>query len=262
MLEKRVVVCLDVRDGKVTKGVKFKGNQDIGDPVQMARQYYEEGADELVFYDITASSENRGIMIEVVRKVAEQIFIPFAVGGGIKDLEDMKRVILAGAEKVSVNSQAVKNPGIIEEGAAHFGSQAIVLGMDVLADGSFPSGYRIVINGGRTLTDLDALEWARTAERLGAGEIVVNSIDTDGVRQGYEVKLTRLIAEAVGVPVVASGGAGKPEHLARVLGEGKADAALVASMVHYGDYKILDIKKKLAEERIPVRMDWGFDPLA
>jgi len=254
MLQKRVIVCLDVRDGKTTKGVRFKGNVDIGDPVEMARDYYLNGVDELVFYDITASSERRGIMIEVVERVAECIFIPFAVGGGISSLKEMRAVILAGADKVSVNSQAVKNPGIIEEGAGVFGSQCIVLGMDAKSDSRMPSGYRVFINGGRTETELDALEWAKQAERLGAGEIVLNSIDADGTRDGYELTLTRRISEAVGVPVVASGGAGTPEHLVAVFRDGRADAALVASMVHYGDYTVQTIKEVLRSAHIPVRL--------
>ena len=259
MLEKRVVVCLDVRDGKTTKGVRFKGNVDIGDPVEMAKAYYDEGVDELVFYDITASAERRGIMIEVVRKVAEKIFIPFSVGGGIGSVEDMKAVLLAGAEKVSVNSQAVRNPRIIEEGAAAFGSQCIVLGMDAARDDSMPNGYRVFVDGLRTKTPLDALEWAIEAEKLGAGEIVLNSIDADGTRDGYECEVTRLLSEAVNIPVVASGGAGKPEHLAEVLTEGKADAALIASMVHYGDFTIPEIKAHLRARGIPVRTDTGID---
>ena len=253
MLQKRVIVCLDVRDGKTTKGIKFEGNVDIGDPVEMARTYYEQGVDELVFYDITASSEGRGIMIDVVRRVAEQIFIPFSVGGGIGSLDDMRAVLLAGAEKVSVNSQAVRNPSIITEGAERFGNQAIVLGMDALADSTMPCGYRVVINGGRVKTDLDALEWARRAVELGAGEIVVNSIDADGMRSGYELDVTRLISEGVEVPVVASGGAGTPQHVVEVFERGAADAALVASMVHYGDYSIAQIKDAVASSGIPVR---------
>ena len=253
MLEKRVIVCLDVRDGKTTKGIKFQGNVDIGDPVEMARTYYEAGVDELVFYDITASAERRGIMLDVVRRVARQIFIPFSVGGGIGSIEDMRAVLLAGAEKVSVNSQAVRNPAIITEGAERFGNQAVVLGMDALADPRMPSGYRVVINGGRVKTDLDALEWAREAVRLGAGEIVVNSIDADGTRDGYELTVTRMIAEGVGVPVVASGGAGTPAHLVDVFQKGAADAALVASMVHYGDYTVDQIKDAIAAGGIPVR---------
>ncbi len=254
MLTKRIIICLDVRDGKTTKGIKFKGNVDIGDPVEMAKLYYEQGVDELVFYDITASSEDRKIMIDVVRNVAEQIFIPFSVGGGIASVSDMRQVLLAGAEKISVNSQAVKNPDIINEGARRFGNQCIVLGMDALADASMPSGYRVVINGGRTPTDKDALVWAEEAEERGAGEIVLNSIDADGTREGYELTVTRMISEAVGIPVVASGGAGKPEHLADVLTDGRADAALIASMVHYGDYGISEIKNYLSSRKVPVRM--------
>jgi imidazole glycerol-phosphate synthase subunit HisF len=256
MFQKRVIVCLDVRDGKTTKGVKFKGNVDIGDPVSMAREYYESGADELVFYDITASAEGRGIMIDVVRRVAEQIFVPFSVGGGLGSLDDLRAVLLAGAEKVSLNSQAVKNPGIIDAGARQFGDQCIVLGMDAQRDSKMPSGYRVYINGGRVATDRDALEWAREAVDRGAGEIVVNSIDADGTKDGYEIVLTRLISTSVGVPVVASGGAGTPEHLRAVLTEGRADAALVASMVHFGEYRIPEIKKYLTENAIPVRLDY------
>ena len=253
MLQKRIIVCLDVRDGKTTKGIKFKGNVDIGDPVEMAREYYDQGVDELVFYDITASHEKRGVMIDVVRRVAEQIFIPFCVGGGLGSVEDIREVLLAGAEKVSLNSQAVRKPGIIEEGAARFGRQCIVLGMDAARDEEMPSGYRVVINGGRVATELDALSWAKEAERIGAGEIVLNSIDADGTKEGYELNLTRMISEAVSIPVVASGGAGKPAQLKAVLGEGKADAALIASMVHYGDYSLPEIKQYLSDHGIPVR---------
>ncbi len=256
MYKKRVVVCLDVKNGRTTKGIKFKNNVDIGNPVSMAKKYYEEGADELVFYDITASSEDRGIIIDVVKDVAKQVFIPLCVGGGIKSIEDIRKVIDAGAEKISLNSQAVKNPAIITEGAKVFGSQCIVLGMDVKADKDFPSGYKIVINGGRENTNLDALEWAKRGENLGAGEIVLNSIDTDGVCNGYEIKLTKLISENVGIPVVASGGAGEPKHLTQVLKEGKADAALIASIVHYGNYTIRDIKKELEKSGISVRNDF------
>lgn len=254
MLKKRIIVCLDVRDGKTTKGIKFKGNVDIGDPVEMAERYYEAGVDELVFYDITASAEKRGIMIDVVEKVASRIFIPFSVGGGISCVDDMRRVLLAGAEKISVNSQAVKNPSIIEEGASIFGKQCIVLGMDAARDPEMPSGYRVVINGGRTPTELDALAWAKKAVDLGAGELVLNSIDADGTKNGYELNLTRMISDNVSVPVVASGGAGKPEHLRDVFIHGNADAALIASMVHYGDYTIEGIKKYLAGEKVDIRL--------
>ena len=256
MLKKRVIVCLDVRDGKTTKGIKFKGNIDIGDPVEMAEKYYNEGVDELVFYDITASSEKRGIMLDVVEKVAEKIFIPFSVGGGVASVADMRSVLLAGAEKISVNSQAVMNPSIIEEGASIYGRQCIVLGMDALYDETMPSKYRIVINGGRTPTELDALEWALKAEKLGAGEIVLNSIDADGTKDGYNIHLTKLMSEALNIPVVASGGAGKPVHLRDVFTEGKADAALIASMVHFGEYSLKEIKDYLNAENVPVRLDW------
>jgi cyclase len=259
MLSKRIIPCLDVRDGRTTKGIRFKGNIDIGDPVDMARHYYEQGADEIVFYDITASHERRNIMIDVVRRVAEVIFIPFSVGGGIRTLEDMREVLLAGAEKVSVNSAAVRNPEIIARGAEAFGSQCVVLGMDVKHVGAsehIPSGYEVVINGGRTYMGMDALEWALRAERLGAGEICLNSIDADGTREGYELNLTALISERVAIPVIASGGAGRPEHLRDVLTTGRADAALIASMVHYGAYAMADIKSYLSRCGIKIRTTW------
>jgi cyclase len=255
MLAKRIIVCLDVRDGRTTKGVRFQDNREVGDPVEMARLYYEQGVDELVFYDITASAERRKIFIDVVRRVAEAIFVPFAVGGGIGSTEDMRVVLLAGAEKISVNSQAVRDPGIIEQGASRFGSQCIVLGMDAARDREKPSGYRIYIDGGRVATDLDALEWAQRAEKLGAGEIVVNSIDADGTQDGYELCLTRMISDNVGVPVVASGGAGKPEHLFEVLTEARADAALIASMVHFGAYSLKEIKRFLSLRGVPIRLE-------
>jgi cyclase len=259
MISKRIIPCLDVRAGKLTKGIKFKGNVDIGDPVEAAREYYEQGADEIVFYDITASSDKRDIMIDVVRRVAETIFIPFSVGGGIRNLEDMRKVINAGAEKVSVNSAAVENPQIITQGAKAFGSQCVVLGMDVKkvdVSDKIPSGYEMVIHGGRIYTGIDALWWAKEAESLGAGEICLNSIDADGVQTGYELNLTRLLSENVTIPVIASGGAGKPEHLAEVLTTGKADAALIASMVHYRTYTITEIKQYLNKNHIKTRLFW------
>ena len=259
MLSKRIIPCLDVHEGKTTKGIKFKNNVEIGDPVEMARFYYEAGADEIVFYDITASHEKRGIMIDVVRRVAETIFIPFSVGGGIRTVDDMRTVLLAGAEKISVNSAAVRNPDIISQGAKAFGNQCVVLGMDVKRVGKsrkIPSGYEIVINGGRTFMGIDALQWAIKAQRLGAGEICLNSIDADGTKDGYELTLTALISENVDIPVIASGGAGKPEHLSDVLTTGKADAALIASMVHYGTYTISEIKKFLDSRAIKVRKTW------
>ncbi len=259
MLSKRIIPCLDVRNGRTTKGIKFRNNTDIGDPVEMGRFYYEEGADEIVFYDITASSDRRPIMLDVVRRVAETIFIPFSVGGGIRTVDDMRDVLLAGAEKVSVNSSAVLNPDIIRQGAQAFGSQCVVLGMDVKRverSEKIPSGYEIVINGGRTRMGIDALWWAREAERLGAGEICLNSIDADGTRDGYELALTPLISTSVHIPVIASGGAGEPKHLLDVLKQGKADAALIASMVHYGTYTIREIKKFLDDNGVKVRKIW------
>ena len=254
MLKKRISVCLDVKDGRTTKGVKFQNNIDIGDPVDMARKYYEQGVDELVFYDIMASARGRGPILDLISRVAEQVFIPFCVGGGIGSIEDIRSTILAGAEKISLNSQAVKNPDLIREGARIFGNQCIVLGMDAAKDVEMPSGYRVYINGGRVKTDLDALEWAKKAVSLGAGEIVLNSIDADGVRQGYELNVTRMIAENVSVPVIASGGGGTPQHLADVLTEGKADAALIASMVHSMGYTVDGIKRDLNGLGVPVRL--------
>ncbi|MBF0530804.1 MAG: imidazole glycerol phosphate synthase subunit HisF [Deltaproteobacteria bacterium] len=259
MLSRRIIPCLDVRDGKLTKGIKFKDNVDIGDPVEMARFYYEEGADEIVFYDITASSDRRDIMIDVVRRTAENIFIPFSVGGGIRTLEDMRRVLLAGAEKVSVNSAAIKNPDVIRQGALAFGSQCVVLGMDVLkvpVSDTIPSGYEIVIDGGRKPTGLDALWWAREGERLGAGELCINSIDADGTKSGYEMVLTKMITAQVSIPVIASGGAGRPEHLTEVVTLGGADAALIASITHYGEYTIRQLKEFMHNQGVQVRMTW------
>jgi cyclase len=259
MLSKRIIPCLDVKDGKTTKGIRFQDNRDIGDPVQMARFYYEAGADEIVFYDITASSDRRDIMIDVVKRVAQEIFIPFSVGGGIRTIDDMRRVLLAGAEKVSVNTAAVLHPKIIAQGATAFGSQCIVLGMDVKkvsATKAVPSGYEVVIHGGRTPTGMDALSWAQEAEKLGTGEICLNSIDTDGTQEGYEVNLTALISESVGIPVIASGGAGSIDHIYEVFTKGKADAALVASIVHYDTYTIRQIKQDLHSRGVKMRMTW------
>ena len=253
MLKKRIIVCLDVKDGRTTKGVKFQNNIDVGDPVEMAAEYYRQGVDELVFYDIIASARGRGPILDLIAKVASQVFIPFCVGGGIGTIDDIRSTILAGAEKVSLNSQAVKNPSLITEGARIFGNQCIVLGMDAAKDAEMPSGYRVYINGGRIKTDIDALEWAKKAVSLGAGEIVLNSMDADGTKDGYEINLTRMITENVPVPVIASGGGGTPQHLATVLTEGKADAALIATMVHSGQYTVGSIKEELKKQNIPVR---------
>lgn len=259
MLTKRIIPCLDVRNGKVTKGIRFQNNIELGDPVEMALDYSNNGADELVFYDITASAEYRPIDIEMVRNVAHVVHIPFAVGGGISSLENMYRVLMAGAEKISVNSLAVQNPQLIAEGCRAFGSQCIVLGMDpLLTDNKtiFPSGYEITIRGFREHTGLDALEWAKRAEDMGVGEIVVNSVDADGTRVGFNIPLTSLISSSVGVPVVASGGAGNPQHLIDVFTAGKADAAIIASIIHTGEYTIAQIKNELNEKNIPVRTKW------
>jgi len=256
MLTKRLIICLDVKNRKVTKGVKFKGNIDIGDPVEMGAKYSAEGVDELVFYDITASSEHRQCDIEMVKDIAKNVFIPFSVGGGIRNLEDMHQVLLAGAEKVSINSLAVLNPGIIAEGSAAFGKQCIVLGMDALFTGvseKIKSGYEIVIRGGRERMSIDAVEWAKRAEDLGIGEICLNSIDTDGVKNGYELNITEQISNAVSVPVIASGGAGEPKHIVELFEKTHAEAALVASMVHFESYSIAQIKSEMKSAGIAVR---------
>lgn len=259
MLTKRLIVCLDVHNKRVTKGVKFAGNIDVGDPVSMAEAYYRDGVDELVFYDITASSAGRPIDIAMVAEVAQTIFIPFSVGGGISNLDDIRRALLAGAEKVSVNSLAVKNPQIIREGARAFGNQCIVLGIDAIFRGIsdlLPSGYEVVIQGGRTPTGRDLVRWACEAEDLGAGEICLNSIDADGTRDGYELRATRMVSDAVSIPVIASGGAGHCGHIADVLTTGRADAALIASMVHSMGYTCSGIKEELTRQGLPMRRRW------
>ena len=259
MLSKRVIACLDVRDGKLAKSIKFVNTKDIGDPVKKAREYYLGGLDELVFYDITASSDHRNIMLDVVESVASQVFIPLSVGGGIRSVSDATDLRLAGAEKINVNSAAVVDPQLISDCASSIGSQNVVLSMDVRKvqpSETCPSGYEIVIEGGRKPMGLDALDWALKGQQLGAGELVVNSIDADGTKEGYELSLTRMISEAVSIPVIASGGAGNPEHLFDVLNEGKADAALVASMVHYGEYTIEEIKRYLSGRGLKIRMSW------
>jgi cyclase len=259
MLSKRIIPCLDVRNGKLTKGIKFEGNADIGDPVESAKQYYEDGADEIVFYDITASHEGRGLFLDVVERVAAQIFIPFCVGGGINTLDDMRAALNAGAEKISINSGAVKNPDLISRGATAFGSQAVVVGMDVrrtAVSENMPSGYEIVIHGGRKGMEMDAVAWAVRCEELGAGELCVNSIDADGTKEGYELTLTGMISEAVRIPVIASGGAGAPCHLYDAVTQGGAAAALIASIVHYGEYTIRELKEYLHGRGVPMRMSW------
>lgn len=259
MLSKRIIACLDVRDGKLAKSVKFVDTRDIGDPVAKAREYYLDGLDELVFYDITASSDKRRILLDCVEKVAAQVFIPFSVGGGVRSVGDATDLRLAGAEKINLNSAAIRRPELIAECAEAIGNQNVVLSMDVrnvTVNEAQPSGYEIVIDGGRTPTGRDALAWALTGEALGAGELVINSIDADGTRAGYAIALTRSLADAVRIPVIASGGAGTPEHLYDVLTEGHADAALVASMVHFGDYRVSGLKQYLHDRGLKIRMSW------
>ena len=258
MLTKRIIPCLDVNRGRVVKGVNFLGHRDAGDPMELASFYDSEGADELVFYDITASAEGRGIMLEVVSRTAEQLFIPLTVGGGLRSVEDMSAMLKAGADKVSINTAAVENPDLIRQGAEAFGSQCIVLGMDAKAvPGSEMSRWQVYTHtgsGGGRPRGLDAIEWAVKAVELGAGEIVVNSIDADGTQEGYDLSLTSALSEAVNVPIVASGGAGTLEHMYQVATEGKADAILAASIFHFGTFRISQAKEYLAERGVPVRL--------
>jgi imidazole glycerol-phosphate synthase subunit HisF len=257
MLNKRIIPCLDVKGGRVVKGVRFRDHRDAGDPVELAAFYNNEGADELVFYDITASSDGRPIMLEVVKRTASQVFIPLTVGGGLRTVEDLHRMLEAGADKVSINTAAVQNPALITEGAKRFGNQCIVLGMDAQRiPGSSPTRWDVHTyagaNGGQG-TGIDAVKWAIRAVELGAGEIVVNSIDADGTKAGYDLELLRAISENVTVPVVASGGAGNPEDMYQALVSGKADAVLAASIFHYAEYSIADAKNYLGQRGIPVR---------
>jgi imidazole glycerol-phosphate synthase subunit HisF len=257
MLTKRIIPCLDVDKGRVVKGVKFFDHMDAGDPVEQARRYQDDGADELVFYDISASHEGRQIMADLVGKVVEQIFMPLTVGGGIRTLEDATRLIQAGAEKVSVNSAAVRNPKLIAEIARKFGRCATVLGLDanrVKDPGTGRERWEVFVNGGRTPTGIDVMEWGREAERLGAGEIVLNVMNADGTTAGYDLEMTAAVSDAVHIPVVASGGAGSPEHMLDVLTSGHADAALAASIFHFGHYTIGQVKHYLAERGVAMRL--------
>ncbi|WP_188456068.1 imidazole glycerol phosphate synthase subunit HisF [Virgibacillus oceani] len=253
MLAKRIIPCLDVDRGRVVKGKRFQKIRDVADPVELAKRYNNEGADELVFYDITASNEDRNIFVDIVEKVATEINIPFTVGGGLRSVMDIHRVLHAGADKVSINSAAIRNPALVKEAASKFGSQCVVLSIDAKLTSDMK--WSVFMNGGRIDTEIDAIEWARRGEELGAGEIVVNAIDVDGVKNGYNLNLTRSISEAVNIPVVASGGAGKKEHFTAILKEGKADAALAASVFHYDEIKIPDLKKYLAENGITMRRE-------
>lgn len=252
MLTKRIIPCLDVNNGRVVKGINFVKLKDAGDPVETAKAYNEEGADELVFLDITASSDQRETVVDMVRRVAEQVFIPFTVGGGINSVEDMKKILREGADKVSVNTAAVKNPELIREGAEKFGNQCIVTAIDAKrrSDGN---GWTVYIKGGREDTGLDAVEWAKKAVSLGSGEILLTSMDADGTKAGYDLELTKAVTSAVNVPVIASGGAGKLKDFSEILTEGGADAALAASLFHYKELSIAEVKKYLEDQGVPVR---------
>jgi cyclase len=255
MLAKRVIPCLDVDRGRVVKGTNFVNLRDAGDPVEVAARYEQEGADELVFLDIAASHEERDIMLDVVRRTADQVFMPLTVGGGIRTLEDIRELLLAGCDKVSINSAAVKNPQFVYEAARRFGSQCIVVNIDPkrVVDRDGREVWEVHVNGGRIPTGHEAVPWAREVERLGAGEIVLTSMDADGTKNGYDLEMTAAVSEAITVPLVASGGAGKPEHLAEAIAVGKADAALAASIFHFGEFTIQETKQVMAARGIPVR---------
>jgi cyclase len=254
MLTKRIIPCLDVKAGRVVKGKSFINLRDAGDPVELADFYYKEGADELVFLDITATSEGRDTMVDVVERISEKVFMPLTVGGGLRNIANMRKMLLAGADKVSINSEAVVSPDIIREGAEKFGSQCIVVAIDAKRLSADKPKWEVFINSGQKPTGLDAIEWAKRVVELGAGELLLTSMDADGHQTGYDNELNRAISEAVSVPVIASGGAGAPEDLYKALVEGKADAVLAASIFHYGTYSINDIKQYLAQKGIPIRM--------
>ena len=251
MLAKRIIPCLDVRDGKVVKGVNFVGIREVGDPVECAMEYDRQGADEICFLDITATHEGRSTMIDVVRKTAEHVFVPLTVGGGIRSVEDFREILRAGADKVSVNSAAVKNPALISQAAEIFGSQCVVVAIDAKRDGQ--GNFHVVVHGGRKDTGLDAVEWAKKCQELGAGEILLTSMDTDGCKEGFDLELTRAVCDAVTIPVIASGGCGRLEHFAQVFEETGADAALAASLFHFRELTVEEVKNHLAENNIPVR---------
>lgn len=251
MYTKRIIPCLDVKDGRVVKGTNFVGLRDAGDPVELAARYDMERADELVFLDITASNEKRDTIVQVAKDCASKVFIPFTVGGGIKSVEDMRKMLKAGADKTSLNTAAIKNPSLISEGANRFGRQCVVLAVDARKNGEH--SWEVYINGGRTPTGLDCLEWVKKAVGLGAGEILLTSMDADGTKDGYDIELTRAVSEAVNVPVIASGGAGKLEHFYDVLTLGKADAVLAASVFHYGEFTVRQVKEYLKSRGVEVR---------
>ena len=251
MYTKRIIPCLDVKNGRVVKGTNFVGLRDAGDPAELADRYDAERADELVFLDITASNEERNTMVQIAQKCASQVFIPFTVGGGIRSVSDMQRMLKAGADKISLNTAAIKNPALIREGAEKFGSQCIVLAVDARRTGE--DKWEVFVNGGRTPAGLDCIEWVKKAVRLGAGEILLTSMDADGTKDGYDIALTRAVSEAVDVPVIASGGAGKLEHFYDVLTLGKADAVLAASIFHYGQFTVRQVKDYLKSRGVEVR---------
>ena len=251
MLAKRIIPCLDVRDGKVVKGVNFVGIREVGDPVECAMEYDRQGADEICFLDITATHEGRSTMIDVVRKTAEHVFVPLTVGGGIRSVEDFREILRVGADKVSVNSAAVKNPALISQAAEIFGSQCVVVAIDAKRDGQ--GNFHVVVHGGRKDTGLDAVEWAKKCQELGAGEILLTSMDTDGCKEGFDLELTRAVCDAVTIPVIASGGCGRLEHFSQVFEETGADAALAASLFHFRELTVEEVKNHLAENNIPVR---------
>lgn len=251
MLAKRIIPCLDVRDGRVVKGVNFVNIRDAGDPVELARFYSDQGADEIVFLDITATSDGRATVADVVERTAEQVFVPLTVGGGIRTLEDFRQLLRAGADKISVNSAAVKDPGLISRAAERFGSQCVVLAIDARRR---PEGsYEVVVAGGRTPTGLDVVEWARRGEALGAGELLLTSMDADGTKAGFDLEMTRAVTQAVSIPVIASGGCGSLEHFAQVFAETDCDAALAASLFHFGELTVPQVKEYLRKRKIPVR---------
>ncbi|MED4650538.1 imidazole glycerol phosphate synthase subunit HisF [Bacillus pseudomycoides] len=252
MLTKRIIPCLDVKGGRVVKGVNFVGLQDVGDPVEIAALYNKAGADEIVFLDITATHEGRKTIIDVVERAASKVFIPLTVGGGIATVQDMYALLRAGADKISLNSAAVRNPNLIEEGAEHFGSQCIVVAID--AREVKENKWNVYVNGGRIDTGIDAVQWAKQIEQLGAGEILLTSMDTDGTKDGYDIRLTETISEAVSIPVIASGGCGSAEHIVKVFQKTSVNAALAASIFHYGEATVQEVKRKLQEAKIEVRI--------
>ena len=253
MLTKRIIPCLDVTAGRVVKGVNFVELRDAGDPVEIARRYDDQGADELTFLDITASSDQRDIILHVIEAVADQVFIPLTVGGGVRAVADVRRLLNAGADKVSINTAAIQNPRLVAEASGYFGAQCIVVAID--AKSVAPGRWEVFTHGGRNATGLDAIAWAREVERLGAGEILLTSLDRDGTRQGFDLPLTRAIADAVGIPVIASGGVGNLQHLADGVSQGRADAVLAASIFHFGEYTVRQAKQFMADQGIPVRLD-------